>query len=190
MGGQWLLSVTARQRRRRPSLIDPYERYVLNWWQKGNRNGTQLYRELTAQGYKGSSRAMYSYLATLRIPQVRSSKLSPSKPQGRKHTPSLPAPLENFSAQRASLSVYLSAREVRREAARRAGTDQAGQSKRRGRLLLDTNIHADDPRAYRTAVGHLAQRGRSESLARARVICQRHSPRQNGCAYRLDVALE
>jgi transposase len=29
----------ARQRRRRPSLIDPYERYVLQWWQEGNRNG-------------------------------------------------------------------------------------------------------------------------------------------------------
>jgi transposase len=45
---------------------------------------------------------MYSYLATLRISQVRSSKLSPLKPQGRKQTPSLPAPLENFSAQRAT----------------------------------------------------------------------------------------
>src|SRR5262249_34587604 len=29
----------ARQRRRRPSLMDPYERYVLLWWQAGNRNG-------------------------------------------------------------------------------------------------------------------------------------------------------
>ena len=29
----------ARRRRRRPSLIDPYERYVLQWWQAGNRNG-------------------------------------------------------------------------------------------------------------------------------------------------------
>ena len=27
----------ARRRRRRPSLIDPYERYVLQWWQQGNR---------------------------------------------------------------------------------------------------------------------------------------------------------
>ena len=92
----------ARRRRRRPSLIDPYERYVLNWWHDGNRNGAQLYRELTAQGYKGSSRAMYSYLATLRIPQVRSSTSPPSKPQGRKSPPSPPAPLENFSAQRAT----------------------------------------------------------------------------------------
>ncbi|HEX4202822.1 MAG TPA: ISL3 family transposase [Ktedonobacteraceae bacterium] len=47
-----------RRRRRRPSLIDPYERYVLDWWQEGNRNGSQLYRELTSRGYKGSPKAM------------------------------------------------------------------------------------------------------------------------------------
>src|SRR5262249_3557457 len=53
----------AKRRRRRPSLIDPYERYVREWWQQGNRNGLQLYRELKARGYKGSSNAMYNYLA-------------------------------------------------------------------------------------------------------------------------------
>jgi predicted DNA-binding transcriptional regulator AlpA len=31
-----------KRRRRRPGLIDPYERYVLQWWQQGNRNGSQL----------------------------------------------------------------------------------------------------------------------------------------------------
>jgi len=118
----------ARRRRRRPSLIDPYERYVLKWWQEGNRNGSQLYRELTSRGYKASSKAMYNYLATLRTPQSRSSKLSPSKPQGRKSIPLSPAPLENFSAQRASLSVYVSTREAGRDAAKRTGADQAGQS--------------------------------------------------------------
>jgi transposase len=92
----------ARRRRRRPSLIDPYERYVLNWWQEGYRNGSQLYKELTAQGYKGSSNAMYNYLATLRTPRSHASKSSPSKPQGCKSTPLSPAPLENFSAQRAT----------------------------------------------------------------------------------------
>lgn len=50
----------ARQRRRRPSLIDPYERYVLSRWREGNQNGSQLYKELTAQGYKGSPKAMYN----------------------------------------------------------------------------------------------------------------------------------
>lgn len=92
----------ARRRRRRPSLIDPYERYVREWWQAGNRNGSQLYRELTAQGYKGSSKAMYRYLTRLRIPQSPSSGLIPSKPQRLKSVLVSPAPLENFSAQRAT----------------------------------------------------------------------------------------
>jgi transposase len=82
--------------------MDPYERYVRAWWQEGNRNGSQLYRELVSRGYKGSSKAMYNYLATLRTPQVRSSKSTPSRSRERKSIPWVPAPLENFSAQRAT----------------------------------------------------------------------------------------
>jgi transposase len=92
----------ARRRRRRRSLIDPYERYVLSWWQEGNRNGAQLYRELTSRGYRGSSKAMYNYLATLRTPQSTSPKSPLPRQRERKSIPSLPAPLENFSAQRAT----------------------------------------------------------------------------------------
>jgi transposase len=92
----------AKKRRRRPSLIDPYELYVLNWWQRGHRNGLQLYRELKAQGYKGSPRAMYNYLATLPTPKSEESKSPPSKPQKPKRVPPPPAPLENFSARRAT----------------------------------------------------------------------------------------
>src|SRR6266487_3872983 len=92
----------ARRRRRRPSLIDPYERYVLARWHEGNRNGLQLYRELTSRGYKGSSKAMYNYLATLRTPQSDAPQLAPLKSRRRKSVPSLPVPLENFSAQRAT----------------------------------------------------------------------------------------
>ncbi len=92
----------ARRRRRRPSLIDPYERYVLQWWQAGNRNGLQLYRALTAQGYKGSSKAVYRYLERLRTPQRHSLGMTPSKPHRQKSVLASPAPLENFSAQRAT----------------------------------------------------------------------------------------
>jgi transposase len=92
----------ARRRRRRPSLIDPYERYVLQWWQAGNRNGLQLYRELRAQGYKGSSKALYRYLERLRTPQRHSLGVTPSKPQRRKSVLASPAPLENYSARRAT----------------------------------------------------------------------------------------
>lgn len=45
---------------------------------------------------------MYSYLATLRTPQSRSSKSLPSNQRGRESVLSTPAPLENFSAQRAT----------------------------------------------------------------------------------------
>lgn len=92
----------ARRRRRRPSLIDPYERFVLQWWQAGNRNGFQLYRELAARGYRGSSKAMYRYLERLRSPQSHSLGSLQSKRQRREKAPTSPAPLENFSAQRAS----------------------------------------------------------------------------------------
>ena len=92
----------ARRRRRRPSLIDPYECSVLRWWQQGNRNGLQLYRELRAQGYKGSSKALYRYLARLRTPHRHASGLPPSQPQRRKRELAEPAPLDNFSAQRAT----------------------------------------------------------------------------------------
>jgi transposase len=72
------------------------------WWQEGNRNGLQLYRELTSRGDIGSSKAMYNYLATLRMPRSHSSKSSSTRLQKRKSIPALPAPLENFSAQRAT----------------------------------------------------------------------------------------
>jgi DNA-binding NarL/FixJ family response regulator len=92
----------ARPRRRRPSLMDPYERYVLQWWHEGNRKGSQLYQALTAQGYQGSPKALYNYLARLRTAPGRGSKSSPANSAKRKRLPSPPAPLENFSAQRAT----------------------------------------------------------------------------------------
>jgi transposase len=89
----------ARRRRRRPSFIDPYERYVLQWWHEGNRHGLQLYRDLRAQGYTGSSKAIYRYLERLRTPQR---PVPLSKPHKRKRVLASPAPLQNFSAQRAT----------------------------------------------------------------------------------------
>jgi hypothetical protein len=119
MVGPWFLSVTARRRRRRPSLIDSYERFVFQWWQQGNRNGLQLYRELTAQGYKGSSQAVYRYLVRLRTPQRHAGGSLPlSKRQRRKTVLAVPTPLENFSAQRASLSVSVSTREAGQDTAK------------------------------------------------------------------------
>ena len=92
----------ARRRRRRPSLIDPYERYVLRWWQAGKRNGLQLYRDLRAQGYTGSPKAIYRYLERLRTPHRPSVGVTPSKPHKRKRVQAEPSPLQNFSAGRAT----------------------------------------------------------------------------------------
>jgi transposase len=55
-----------KRRRRRPSLIDRYENMVLNRWDEGCRNGARLYQELRQQGYRGSQKALYRYLARLR----------------------------------------------------------------------------------------------------------------------------
>lgn len=52
-------------RRRRPSLIDPYERYVQQWWQEGNRKGSQLYRELRAVMLQGFTQSHVQLLGDL-----------------------------------------------------------------------------------------------------------------------------
>ena len=52
-------------RKQRSRLIDPYKPYLLARWQQGYRTGSQLERELRAQGYQGSPRALYRFLATL-----------------------------------------------------------------------------------------------------------------------------
>jgi transposase len=167
----------ARRRRRRPSLIDPYTRYVLAWWHEGNRNGLQLYRELASRGYRGSPKAMYNYLATLRTPQSEAPQSVPLKPQRRKSVPSLPAPLENFSAQRATWLFVCQPEKLDQIQQEELMLIRQASPKHRDRLRPGTRVHADDPRAYRTAVGYLAQFGRSESLARVEVVCQRHPTR-------------
>jgi len=83
-----------KHRRRRPSLVDRYESEVLKRWEQGDHKGASLYRELRAQGYRGSQKALYRYLARLRSPRHR--LLTPNKKQ-------LPAgPLERFSTGRST----------------------------------------------------------------------------------------
>ncbi len=50
---------------RSDSVIDPYQAYVLKRWQEGCQKGSILLRELKAQGYRGSERAVYRYLTFL-----------------------------------------------------------------------------------------------------------------------------
>lgn len=86
-----------RQRRKRPSLIDPYEAYLLRRWQAGCHNGLQLWREIAAQGYAGSQRAFYHYLGRLRDPAP-----PPPPPKKRqattpKRAPPPPGPYDHLS---------------------------------------------------------------------------------------------
>ncbi len=53
-------------RHKRSRGFDPYAASVRERWEQGHRNGLQLWRELQAQGYKGSSRAVYRFLAQLK----------------------------------------------------------------------------------------------------------------------------
>ncbi len=76
----------ARQRRRRVNLLDPYEAYVLCQWQAGRHNGAQLWREVVAQGYTGSARSFYHFLARLPIPPPKP-KPKPSRPKRVKPPP-------------------------------------------------------------------------------------------------------
>jgi transposase len=65
----WLqqgIPAEARRRRKRSSRFDPYAAYVLKRWQEGERNGLRLCEEIQAQGYKGSSRTLYRFLAALK----------------------------------------------------------------------------------------------------------------------------
>jgi transposase len=56
----------AQRRRKRPSCFDPYACYVLSRWEQGCHNGSQLYREIKAQGYRGQERQVHRFLLPLR----------------------------------------------------------------------------------------------------------------------------
>jgi transposase len=66
---RWLAqgaSPEGTQRRPRPSQLDAYVPYVLARWQAGCHNGLQLWREIAEQGYGGTARMMYRFIAALR----------------------------------------------------------------------------------------------------------------------------
>ena len=65
---RWLAQPTMpswQHQTRSTSVIDPYQSYLLKRWQEGCRKGSVLCRELKAQGYRGSERAVYRYLTFL-----------------------------------------------------------------------------------------------------------------------------
>jgi transposase len=70
----------SRQRRKYHSEFDPYAPYVLKCWQEGQRNGLQIWRDIAAQGYPGSSRMVYRFLETLKTTDIVPSVGTPRLP--------------------------------------------------------------------------------------------------------------
>ena len=71
---KWLAAGTfpeARKRRKKPSSFDAFAPFVLKRWKEGAQKGITLYRELKAQGYTGSERSVYRYLATLKQAEIQ-----------------------------------------------------------------------------------------------------------------------
>jgi transposase len=54
------------KRGKKRSLLDPYKRYILDRWQQGCTNGVQLYDEIKARGFTGSTPLLRMFLADLR----------------------------------------------------------------------------------------------------------------------------
>jgi transposase len=69
-----------RQRRKYQSDFDSYAPYVLKCWQEGQRNGMQIWREIAAQGYPGSSGMVYRFLETLKTTEIVPSAGTPRLP--------------------------------------------------------------------------------------------------------------
>lgn len=71
---KWLVAGTfpeARKRRKKASSFDTFAPYVLKRWKEGEHKGIALYREIKAQGYTGSDRSVYRYLATLKQAEIQ-----------------------------------------------------------------------------------------------------------------------
>jgi transposase len=54
------------QRRRRPSILDPYEPHLKKRWAEGCHNGGQLYKEIQELGYEGSRSLLGRRVARMR----------------------------------------------------------------------------------------------------------------------------
>jgi transposase len=54
------------QREPKSSILDPYKPYIFQRWQQGCRNSVQLYDEIKARGYSGSTSLLRNFLASVR----------------------------------------------------------------------------------------------------------------------------
>src|SRR5262249_4875271 len=146
-------------RRKRPRAADPCVASLAERWSQGCHNGLELWRELQAQGYRGSSRTVYRLLASLRE--------APAFKRGKaEQAPLVPeTPLQHFSAQeavwlfvraptdlddeeRATLSTICQASptaQARLRAHPRGSADAASTRGRRARNLAPAGERQSDP---------------------------------------------
>jgi transposase len=85
----------SKPRRKRQSCFDPYAASVADRWQAGEHNGLAIWREIAAQGYKGSARTLYRFLARLR------EQPTPMRGKAQRTQMIEVSPLQNFSAKEA-----------------------------------------------------------------------------------------
>src|SRR5450755_3241170 len=86
---------TPESRNKRRKGFDPYASYVEERIRQGCRNGQELWREITAQGYKGSCRTVYRFLESRQVNASSiqgKAQLSPTIAESR---------VQHFSAQEA-----------------------------------------------------------------------------------------
>jgi transposase len=100
-------------RKQRSRLIDPYKPYLLARWQQGCRTGSQLERELRAQGYQGSPRALYRFLATLEPAVNSTARRGFSSASTQSASP--PNPLLTLSVQQATWLFFRKADQLQPE---------------------------------------------------------------------------
>jgi len=102
---------------RLPSQLDPYVPYLHQRWVEGCKNPTQLWREIVAQGYRGTPRRIRRYVTRLRQrlqaltpdQQTQWGQTTPlfSKPSVRRVTSWLLQPLSGLSSEQEVFLTHL-----------------------------------------------------------------------------------
>jgi transposase len=87
----------AAPRRKRANKLDAYVPIMLRRWEEGCYNGSQLWRELREQGYRGSERMVYRFLTTIRQRLAAEARAESAAPNGSSvHRQPPPGPLDQL----------------------------------------------------------------------------------------------
>ncbi len=84
---------TPSRREPRGSILNPYKPYIFQRWQQGCRNSVQLYDEIKARGYCGSTSLLRNFLASVRKKHVEAGSADVLTLDASTHTIEIPADL-------------------------------------------------------------------------------------------------